>query len=131
VSLAATRAFGKTRAAVAWARVPGSRFIGWALTFAWVVFCFVLFRCENVQTFVSMLRRIVQDGGSDRLDPRLWLVIVVLGLAQLAFHRYREPLRAVTRQAPIPVYGFVLGIATAAALFATPMAKRPFIYFQF
>jgi D-alanyl-lipoteichoic acid acyltransferase DltB (MBOAT superfamily) len=131
LALAATRAFAKTRAAAAWARVPGSRVIGWVFTLGWVVFCFMLFRCESIQTFGSMLRGAARGAGDNLLDARLWLVIVALGLAQLAFHRYREPLRALTQRAPVPIYAFGLGIACAVALFLTPMANRPFIYFQF
>jgi alginate O-acetyltransferase complex protein AlgI len=131
LALAAVRAFGKTRAARAWARVPGSRFVGWAATLCFVVFCFALFRCESMGTFASMLERVVRGGGRAELDSRLWFVIVALACAHFAFHRNREPLRALTKRAPVPVYGFALGIAAAAALFATPLAKRPFIYFQF
>jgi alginate O-acetyltransferase complex protein AlgI len=131
VALAATRAFGKTRAAAAWARVPASRFIGWVLTFAWVVFCFALFRCESIQIFFDMLGRIGEDARRTGVDPRWWLVIVALGLAQFAFHRYREVLRGLTQRAPVPLYGLALGAAAALALFITPLAKRPFIYFQF
>jgi alginate O-acetyltransferase complex protein AlgI len=131
LALAATRAFGKTRARAAWARVPGAPFVGWVFTLGWVVFCFTLFRCESIQTFVSMLRRLLAGGGRDRLDPRLWLVIAALGLAQFAFHRYRESFRGLTMRAPVPIYAFGLGVACAVALFLTPMSNRPFIYFQF
>jgi hypothetical protein len=31
----------------------------------------------------------------------------------------------------VPIYGLALGAAAATLLFVTPLAKRPFIYFQF
>lgn len=130
LALAVTRAFSKTRAAAAWARVPGSGVISWCFTLIWVVVLFMLFRCESVTSFVAMLRQ-VAHGGERLLDARLWLVIVALGLGQFAFHRYKEELRALTQRAPVPFYAFALGIACAVALFLTPIANRPFIYFQF
>jgi alginate O-acetyltransferase complex protein AlgI len=131
LALVATRAFGKTRAATAWSNLPGSRFVSWALTLLWVVLCFALFRCESIHTFVDMLGRVVERGGRNQLDHRLWLVVVALGLAQLAFRLYREPLRVFTHRVSVPVYGFALGVGAAVALFVTPMSNRPFIYFQF
>jgi len=124
----ALSASGRGARLVGW---PGAALFGWLVTFVWVVGCFALFRCPNLETFVSLLGQLGAAEAGSHLRSSLWLLFAVLGGVHLAVRRLRAPLGGLVLQAPAPVFGFALGVASGVALFFTPVSSAPFIYFQF
>ena len=109
----------------------GVPLVGWALTFLWVVLCFTLFRCDSVTTFGVLLSRLGAQSAASTLDLRLWWLLALLGGMHVVAYHYRAPLVRGLHALPAPAYAVMLGVATGLALFFTPVATAPFIYFQF
>ena len=104
--------------------------VSWALTLAWVVFWFTLFRCDSLDTFLELCGRlsvVAKPALSRFFGPFL------LGLlaAHIAVYFARPLFERARVQLPGPVFAFGLGLGVALALFFTPIATSPFIYFQF
>jgi alginate O-acetyltransferase complex protein AlgI len=121
---------GRTPAAE---RGPVAKVAAWAATFAFVAFCFTIFRCENIAAawtlFTAPFR--AQEG----LDPSLglgwWGGILVLGASHYVIHRHRAKLSARTRSTPDAMFYPAYGLVWALLLLMTPLSAEPFIYFQF
>jgi alginate O-acetyltransferase complex protein AlgI len=110
---------------------PALLLSGWALTLAWVVACFTLFRCDSVQTFVVLLSRIAAWDSADTLSPKLWWLLILLGAVHAGVYFGRDRLRHALNTTPAFGYAFLLGISVSLLLFFTPVSSAPFIYFQF
>jgi alginate O-acetyltransferase complex protein AlgI len=110
---------------------PPIALIGWALTFAWVVLCFTLFRCDSLDTFWKLLWRLPVQTGEPALSTRLWWLLLLLCTIHALGYFLRPWLSKPLRAIPAPIYGLLLGFAVSVALFFTPITTVPFIYFQF
>jgi alginate O-acetyltransferase complex protein AlgI len=115
-----------------WLPLPSWPPIGWALTLAWVVIAFALFRSESVSRFGLLMQRLLTwRGEGAALDPRLWWLFLLLAVGHAGIRFARPQLARMHQATPAPLYAFGLGVAAALALFFTPVASAPFIYFQF
>jgi len=112
-------------------RVPGSGVLAWALTLVWVVACFTLFRAESVGHFWNMLLGLGRVHREARLGAHYWYLLLGLSLSHVGWRMLRGRIQPLAARVPAPVYGFAIGLAVALALFLTPLANKPFIYFQF
>jgi alginate O-acetyltransferase complex protein AlgI len=109
-------------------RMP--RLVAWALTFVFVVLCWVLFRAENFFIAANMFRGMFSLQGIGNFDDDAWLVIAfgaffsIVGFSnvELARSRYVEH-RAVAVLLGLSLVAVVLRIGQGRAL--------EFIYFQF
>lgn len=110
--------------------IPGFGLISWMMTLSWVILCFTIFRCDNIQTF-RMLWVQLNAGGSDTLNPLIWYAILGIGIVHLAVYRFRPQLTRLMKRTPAPVFAFAFGVAVSVSLFFTPISNAPFIYFQF
>jgi alginate O-acetyltransferase complex protein AlgI len=110
---------------------PPFLLIGWALTLAWVVACFALFRCDSLDTFFKLVWRLPVQTGEPALSQRLWWLLLLLCTLHAGGYFLRPVLSKPLRAVPTPVYAMLLGIAVSVALFFTPITTVPFIYFQF
>ncbi len=103
----------------------------WALTLVWVVTLFTLFRCDSVHTFGQLLSQLAAWDGAQELDPRLGWLFALLSAAHVFAYYGRERLARAMHATPAAGYAFGLGLGASVALFFTPVATAPFIYFQF
>ncbi|HEX5101954.1 MAG TPA: MBOAT family O-acyltransferase [Polyangiaceae bacterium] len=103
----------------------------WLGTFAWVVMCFTIFRCENIHVAGQFLAG--RTGEPSGLSPSLdWFaVILVLGAAHWVIFRHKALLKARLEGAADWLFYPALGVASAFLLSLTPGKAAPFIYFQF
>lgn len=110
---------------------PAFQLLGWALTLAWVVLCFTLFRCDSLASFMTLIARYRVHEGAPSLSPSLWWILALLCTLHVCGYFLRPHLQKGFRALPAPIYGLLLGFAVSIALFFTPVATVPFIYFQF
>jgi alginate O-acetyltransferase complex protein AlgI len=110
---------------------PAVRVLCWLGTFAWVVLCFTIFRCENIGRAGEFLAR--TGARSAELPPSLdWCaVVLVLGAAHWVIFRHKAELKSRVVAAADWQFYPALGVLTALLLSLTPAKSAPFIYFQF
>jgi D-alanyl-lipoteichoic acid acyltransferase DltB (MBOAT superfamily) len=133
VALIAHRVFQRLHTPSAAPGLP-SALAAWALTFAWVASCFTIFRCADITTaFVYFTQPSASAAapGAPFVSPDFWLVLALLGAAQLALHVHRERLVAAVRRVDDRVFYPAFGAACAMLPYLTPISAEPFIYFQF
>jgi len=103
----------------------------WLGTFAWVVMCFTIFRCENIHVAGEFLAG--RTGEQSGLPPSLdWVaVILVLAAAHWVIFQHKARLKIRLEAAADWLFYPALGVASAFLLSLTPGTSAPFIYFQF
>jgi len=103
----------------------------WLGTFAWVVLCFTIFRCQNIGIAGEFLAR--TGARSSELPPSLdWCaVVLVLGALHWVIFRHKAELKSRVAAAADWQFYPALGVLTALLLSLTPAKSAPFIYFQF
>ena len=85
-----------------------------------------------VPTFFELVARTWSTLDQDlKLSDKLGFLFVGLLAFHAAVYFTREKLLNRIGRVPMPVYAFALGLGAAIALFFTPIATAPFIYFQF
>jgi alginate O-acetyltransferase complex protein AlgI len=132
VALTAHRFFSSGRTPAA-ERGPVVKVVAWAATFAFVAFCFTIFRCESISSAWTLFTGRFQPvaGTSSTLSLGWWAGIFVLGAVHYVIHRHRETMSARGRSTPDALFYPAYGFAWALLLFMTPLSAEPFIYFQF
>jgi D-alanyl-lipoteichoic acid acyltransferase DltB (MBOAT superfamily) len=100
-------------------------------TFAFVAFCFTIFRCPNIQTAFRFFTGSTVHGQAATVSLDLWLLVVLLGVAHYVIAKKRTWLRDKVRAVPDVAFYPALGAATATLLYFTTLANEAFIYFQF
>jgi alginate O-acetyltransferase complex protein AlgI len=111
----------------------------WAVTFAWVVACFTLFRCADIATAAVYFTQGVQAAAPGKaaataapvLSQDWWLALALLGAVHALLAVRRERLIAAMRSLHDRVFYPAFGTACAALPYLTPINSEPFIYFQF
>jgi alginate O-acetyltransferase complex protein AlgI len=101
-------------------------------TFAFVAFCFTIFRCQDIATFRDFLfARAVptKDVAPPALD--LWVLVAALAAVHWFIAKHKDRLRALVRDARDLAFYPALGAATAVLVYFTPLTTEAFIYFQF
>jgi len=134
-ALVAHRAWtGRSRAALPRPSPSTSgKLVSWALTLGWVVLCFTIFRCANIEiawSFLTAPASTARDA-ADHLSLDLWPLLALLGAAHWVVFTRKAELKARLAQTPDLVFYPALGAACAGLLYLTPLATTPFIYFQF
>jgi alginate O-acetyltransferase complex protein AlgI len=104
--------------------------LAWALTFAWVVGCFAIFRAPTMQSAFELFR---QFGvfKTPELHLDLWLLLGLVGGVHYLLYRHGRSLLARVEAAPDLGFHFAYGAACAVVLAFMPISAQPFIYFQF
>jgi D-alanyl-lipoteichoic acid acyltransferase DltB (MBOAT superfamily) len=110
---------------------PAPALLGWAVTLAWVVACFTLFRCDSLSTFLDLCSRVGAWDGKNTLSPTLWSLLLLLGTLHAITYFARDRLLHALKATPAVGYAFLLGVSVSVLLFFTPVSSAPFIYFQF
>jgi alginate O-acetyltransferase complex protein AlgI len=104
----------------------------WALTFAWVVFCFTIFRCVDFPTAWRLFTAATDDAlPVSKLSPVWWLIVAVLGGVHFLLWRRRAQVVLTSRALPDVIFYPALGAACAFLIYFTALNTAPFIYFQF
>jgi D-alanyl-lipoteichoic acid acyltransferase DltB (MBOAT superfamily) len=107
--------------------------LSWAATFAFVAFCFTIFRCSDIGTawtlFTGPFRPVA--GEVSAMSRGWWAAILVLGAVHYAIHRYKGVFTTRARSAPDAIFFPAYGVGWALLLVMTPLNAEPFIYFQF
>jgi len=104
--------------------------LAWACTLAWVVACFTLFRCDSLTTFIALCGQLAV-AAKPVVDRFFGHFLLGLLIAHAALYFTRPFFVRARERVPGPVFAFGLGLGVAVALFFTPLATSPFIYFQF
>ncbi|MBW2272079.1 MAG: MBOAT family protein [Deltaproteobacteria bacterium] len=130
LALVAHRAAGPW---LTWVRGWWGALLGWAATFSWVVLCLVVFRCEDLTTAGLFLGRLLAAAapGDAPLPHTWWLLVAALGALHLATRHWGARGLALCERMSPWAFGVLLGLGASVALFFTPLATTPFIYFQF
>ena len=102
------------------------------LTFAWTTVVWVFFRATDFGSALDILRMLLlfQSPGTQAVDPRWWLLIVLLAGAHVVARRGFGKRVA---DAPLPYWAFAAayGAVAAVVLLFVRIDVQPFIYFQF
>ena len=110
---------------------PAVEVLCWLGTFAWVVLCFTIFRCQNIGIAREFLAPL--GAPSSELPPSLdWCaVVLVLAAAHWVIFRHKAVLKSRIASTTDWVFYPALGVAASLLLSLTPAKAAPFIYFQF
>jgi alginate O-acetyltransferase complex protein AlgI len=108
----------------------GWNVLAWACTLAWVVACFTLFRCDSLTTFIELCNQL-SVAAKPVLHHFFGPFLLALLIAHAALYFTRPFFVRASERVPAPVFAFGLGLGVALALFFTPLATSPFLYFQF
>jgi alginate O-acetyltransferase complex protein AlgI len=111
----------------------GVKLACWAATFGWVVLCFTIFRCPNIEAAWSFFTHPLSapGGAAGHLTPHLWALVLLLGAAHWFIFTRRAELKVRLNSASEYAFYPALGVATSVLLYLTPSTSAPFIYFQF
>jgi alginate O-acetyltransferase complex protein AlgI len=100
-------------------------------TFAFVAFCFTIFRCPDIQTALRFFTAPAEYDGTPPVSLDLWLLVALLGTAHYLIAKrrpwLRERLQTLSDAAFYPAFGAVV----AVLLHFTTLSRTAFIYFQF
>ena len=113
------------------------RFLSWALTFSWVMLCWVFFRSPDMHTAVTIITKIFTDFSWAYLTPffqtrTVWVVFVALGLGLHAIReRHTERLKQWFIDSPITLKVILLFIVMQLVVNFRLSDIQPFIYAQF
>ena len=96
-----------------------------------ICLAWIFFRATNLATALEICRSFVlfHSPGSLSADPRLFIVLGTLALAQIAAQKL--PLGTFWRQIPAVGFAVLYGLLFALAFALDPLHSQPFIYFQF
>jgi alginate O-acetyltransferase complex protein AlgI len=136
VALIAHRVWQSARGPARAETLPG-RVASWALTFAWVAFCFTIFRCPDFATAAVYFSQSAAPAGAQvaaaapGLSPDWWLALALLGAVHHLLAVRRERLIEAVHRLHDRVFYPAFGAACAALPYLTPISTEPFIYFQF
>jgi alginate O-acetyltransferase complex protein AlgI len=134
LALAVQRAFaGRSNHGASRAPSTGLKLACWLATFAWVAFCFTIFRCPDIHVAWSFLTQPLAVAGAKapHLSSLLWALVVLLAAAHWLAYTRKAALRTRVNTASEYVFYPALGVATSVLLYLTPATTAPFIYFQF
>jgi alginate O-acetyltransferase complex protein AlgI len=101
------------------------------LTFWWVCLAWIFFRAADLSVATELARGFVTVSGTGAGDIVRWAGPVVLGLALLHALEARRLISDALLSLGRPAFYALAGTASGVALALTPIAYRPFIYFQF
>jgi len=101
------------------------------LTFWWVCLAWIFFRAANLPAAVELARSFVTISGIGSGDIVTWAAPVILGLGLLHAIEARGLISNALMSLQRPSFYALAGTAAGVALAFTPIAYRPFIYFQF
>ncbi|MDB5360500.1 MAG: rane bound O-acyl transferase family protein [Rhodospirillales bacterium] len=101
------------------------------LTFWWVCLAWIFFRAASLPVAIRLAHDFVTLGGSGTGDITPWAVGVILGLALLHGIEARRLVSGALLTLRRPSFYALAGAAAGVVLAFTPIAYRPFIYFQF
>ncbi len=107
------------------------RFASWFATFAFVAFCFTIFRCPDMGTAWELFTAPTRAKGASPVSSLWWLAILSLGAIHALLFRYRAELVRRARALSDALFYPAFGACWALLLFMTPLSAEPFIYFQF
>ncbi|MBQ4294865.1 MAG: MBOAT family protein [Prevotella sp.] len=113
------------------------RLLSWALTFSWVMLCWVFFRSPDMHTAVTIITKIFTDFSWAYLTPffqtrTVWVVFVALGLGLHAIReRHTERLKQWFIESPITLKVILLFIVMQLVVNFRLSDIQPFIYAQF
>ena len=107
------------------------KFLGFLLTYSWLVSMLVLFRAETLSRAWLVLRSIagLAPTGGASFGGAAWLVLLVIALVHLGFFRFR-PERLIQRM-PSWAFSVLMGVLVPLSLGFARADVRPFVYFQF
>ncbi|HEV2678754.1 MAG TPA: MBOAT family O-acyltransferase [Aliidongia sp.] len=101
------------------------------LTFWWVCLAWIFFRSANLPVALELARNFITMHGTGAQDIAAWAAPVVLGLALIHALEARRLISGALLTLGRPSFYALAGTASGAVLALTPIAYRPFIYFQF
>ena len=101
------------------------------LTFWWVCLAWIFFRAADLSAAVEMARGFISVSGTGTEDIARWAIVVILGLALLHALEARRLISGALLALRGPTFYALAGSASGIVLALTPIAYRPFIYFQF
>ena len=101
------------------------------LTFWWVCLAWIFFRATGLPAAVELARGFITVSGSGTEDIASWAAVVILGLALLHALEARRLISGALLTLRGPTFYALAGTASGVVLALTPIAYRPFIYFQF
>lgn len=131
LALIVNRAYSRMPALATVQLPPRVKMVGaWLLTFGWVVLCFTIFRCEDIQTAANFFAAKTAHKHY-HLHLLWWPILALLGWAHWFVWRHRAALSAHVMQVPDRAFYPALGATCALLLYLTPLSAAPFIYFQF
>jgi alginate O-acetyltransferase complex protein AlgI len=105
-------------------------FVGWVITFSWVVFLFTIFRLPSIDSAIVFFR---QFGDIERPELNLdwWLLLAAVAAVHFALFKRGGEVLGRTRLVPDVPFYLSYGASCAAVLYFMPVSAAPFIYFQF
>ncbi|MBO4850534.1 MAG: MBOAT family protein [Prevotella sp.] len=113
------------------------RFLSWALTFSWVLLCWIFFRSPDMHTAITIISKIFTDFSWTYLAPFVqtrttWVVFVALGLGLHAIRQqHAECLKQWFIDSPITMKVILLFIVMQLVVNFRLSDIQPFIYAQF
>ena len=102
-----------------------------ALTFAFVAFCFTIFRCSDIGTAFRFFSAPAGPAEAAPVSFDLWLLVAALGVGHFVVAKRRGRIGTRIRSLPDRAFYPALGALAAILLYFTPLSREAFIYFQF
>ncbi|HEX6273804.1 MAG TPA: MBOAT family O-acyltransferase [Polyangiaceae bacterium] len=100
-------------------------------TFAFVAFCFTIFRCPDIGTAFRFFTAETVPSRARPVSLDLWLLVAALGVAHYVIAKRRAWFGARIRAVPDIAFYPALGAVAATFLYFTTLSNAAFIYFQF
>ena len=100
-------------------------------TFWWVCLTWIFFRAASLPVATQLARSFITVTGAGTRDIAPWAAGVILGLALLHWLEARRLISGALLTLRRPSFYALAGAASGVVLAFTPIAYRPFIYFQF
>ena len=107
------------------------KFVGFLLTYSWLVVMLVLFRAESMTQALQVLRNIfgLAPGGHKNFGATAWLILIAIALAHYAFFVFQPEQKIKTM--PSWAFAMLMGFLIPVFLSFARADVKPFIYFQF
>lgn len=118
---------------------PGAlrKMLGWAWTFAFVCFCWIFFRAQDMATVQTMLQQIAfnfQPQIFGEFVAGYWQVLCFMGIG-FALHfmpaTWERRAEAVVTSLPLPAKAVLIVLFALVVMQVKSSEVQPFIYFQF
>jgi alginate O-acetyltransferase complex protein AlgI len=110
---------------------PAYRAAAMGLTFWWVCLAWIFFRAQDLSGALGIAEGFVTWHSPGTQDIAAGAAVAILGLGLLHALEARRLISGALLSLGEPGFYAVAGTATAVMLALTPIAYRPFIYFQF